>query len=371
MTVCSLAYWTLVFQFPLDWRGVLMDTDQGQGDTSAKEQYMNKIAVLGLGNFGTALARNWSQHGKPVHGWTVEQEVYDTIVESGVNSKYFAGFDLPGLKVTMGLAESVRDAGVVALALPSHVVLSVVDDVIVHLSEGQVLLDLAKGLAPGGQLVSRAIHEKLDAAGKSNAVAVMTGPTIAPELAAGVLTTALVACEDEAIASRLAGELTTPTFTISHAGDPLGIELWGAFKNVIALACGMSDGLSLVGGLGGDNLKAAIFTAGFREGCNLLDRLGAGRETALSPAGVGDLFVTATSPHGRNRRTGELLGSGQNLEEALGSTVMVSEGVRATRMFAERLETPDEAPFVTTLKACLDGELQAEQCVRQLINKNR
>jgi glycerol-3-phosphate dehydrogenase (NAD(P)+) len=148
----------------------------------------------------------------------------------------------------------------------------------------------------------------------------------------------------------------------------LGVELWGAFKNVIALACGVSDGLGQVSGLGGDNLKAAIFTAGFTEGCRLLERLGADPGTALSPAGIGDLFVTATSPHGRNRRTGELLGTGQALDEALGSTVMVSEGVRATRMFANRARAENlTAPFVGTVLQLLDAELSAEDCVRQLI----
>jgi glycerol-3-phosphate dehydrogenase (NAD(P)+) len=328
---------------------------------------MHKIAVLGLGNFGTALARNWSMHDKNVQGWTVEQEVYDSIVARGVNEKYFAGFDLPGLAVTMSLRDVLEEAEVIALALPSHVVLSVVDDILPLLADEQILLDLAKGLAPGEKLVSEAIHEKLDAIGRLNAVAVMTGPTIAPELAAGVLTTALVACDDEDVAEYLAGALSTPTFAIGFATDPLGVELWGAFKNVIALACGMSDGLAKVGSLGGDNLKAAIFTAGFREGCRLLERLGAGRETALSPAGVGDLFVTATSPHGRNRRTGERLGMGEALDDALGATVMVSEGVRATRMFADRLGSPEEAPFVSTLRACLDGELGAEECVRRMI----
>lgn len=329
---------------------------------------MTNIAVLGLGNFGTALALNWVSHGKSVNGWTVEDEVFESIQSSGINTKYLPDFDLPGLIVTMELEAALDGAEIIALALPSHVVLSVVDDIVGLLGPDQILLDLAKGLAPGEQLVSKAIHEKLDARKLTNSVAVMTGPTIAPELAAGVLTTALVACEHETVARALATQLSTPTFQVRHANDPLGVELWGAFKNIIALACGVSDGLKQVSELGGDNLKAAIFTVGFTEGCRLLARLGADPDTALSPAGVGDLFVTATSPHGRNRRTGELLGSGQDLQEALGSTVMVSEGVRATRMFAERARVEHlDAPFVATVLRLLDGELSAEDCVRRLL----
>lgn len=329
---------------------------------------MARIAVLGLGNFGTALARNWTAHGKAVVGWTVEEEVFASIQERGVNEKYLPGVELPGLTATMDLAEAIEGVGLIALALPSHVVVEVVDDLLPLLPPTPVLLDLAKGLAPGEMLVSEAVHERLQAAGRSNPLAVMTGPTIAPELAAGVMTTSLVASTDEALAKRLAEQVSTPTFTVRHAADPLGVELWGAFKNVIALACGLSDGLKGAGRLGGDNLKAALFTAGFTEACRVLAALGARPETAFSPAGVGDLFVTATSPHGRNRRAGELLGKGLSLDEALGSTVMVAEGVRATRMFAARTQAEDvPAPFVQLVLALLDGQLDPETCVRRML----
>ena len=329
---------------------------------------MARIAVIGLGNFGTALARNWALHGKAVVGWTVEQEVFDSIRRRQVNDKYLPGVALPSLAVTQSLREAIDGAAIIALALPSHVVLDVVDELLPLLGPASVLVDLAKGLAPGETLVSEAIAARLEAAGCSNPLAVMTGPTIAPELAAGVMTTTLVAAKDQALAQRLAEHLSTPTFTVRHAADPLGVELWGAFKNVIALACGLSDGLKRTGSLGGDNLKAALFTAGFGEACRVLAALGAHPETAFSPAGVGDLFVTATSPHGRNRRTGELLGSGQSLDAALGSTVMVSEGVRAARMFAARTEAEGiPAPFVKLVLSLLDGQLDAETCVRQML----
>lgn len=335
---------------------------------------MISIAVLGLGNFGTALARVWSLHGNPVRGWTVEQEVFASIRETGVNAKYLPDVELPGAEVTMDLDAALDGAEAVVLALPSHVILEVVADIAPLLADGQMLLDLAKGLAPGERLVSEAITEQLEAAGCESPLAVMTGPTIAREVAAGVLTTALVASEEVAVAQALADSLSTDTLTLRYADDPLGVELWGAFKNVIALACGVCDGLGRKdgaggkNGLGGDNLKAAVFTAGFREACRLLAAMGAHPDTALSPAGVGDLYVTATSPHGRNRRTGELLGSGQRLDDALGSTVMVSEGVRATRMFAARAAADGiEAPFVARVLALLDGAVNAEECVRGLL----
>ena len=293
---------------------------------------MAAIAVLGLGNFGTALARNWLEQGHEVRGWTVEEEVFVTLRDSSINAKYLPGVEMPGLLPTMEIAEAVHGAELVVLALPSGVVLEVVDQLLPHLQNEQILLDLAKGLAPGDQLISDVIEEKLAAQGLSNPLAVMMGPTIAPELARGVYTTALVASRDAALAQRLAEDLTTRTLSLAAASDPLGAEYWGAFKNVIALACGVVDGLK-EDGRGGDNLKAAVFTAGYREAVRLLPELGAAPETALSAAGIGDLFVTATSPHGRNREMGERLGKGQTLEEAQGEMVMVSEGVRDARMF--------------------------------------
>ena len=268
----------------------------------------------------------------------------------------------------MHLEEALDGVEIIVLAVPSSVILGVVDQVIPHLRPGHVLLDLAKGLAAGNKLISEAIQQKLTDAGKSNTLAVVTGPTIAPEVASGVMTTALVASEDVSVAQHLATTLTTQTFILHPATDPAGAELWGAFKNVVALACGLVDGLKQVGSLGGDNLKAAIFMAGFKEGCLLLSQLGAKAEVAFGPAGLGDLFVTATSPHGRNRTMGEKLGTGLTIEQALEEMHMVAEGVRAARMFGERAEDLGiNIPFTNALNTLLDGFIDAEECCRRMI----
>ena len=328
---------------------------------------MTKIAVLGLGNFGTALARNWLEAGNTVSGWTVEQEVFDSMSATSINEKYLPGVVLQGLAVSMSIAEAVKGANIVVLALPSGVVLEVFDQVLEHITDDQVLMDLAKGLAPGDQLISDVIEEKLQATGKHNPLCVMMGPTIAPELARGVYTTALVASKDAELAARMAQTLTTKTLSLAAADDPLGAEYWGAFKNVIALACGVVDGLK-EDGRGGDNLKAAVFTAGYREGSTLIPKLGASADTALSAAGIGDLFVTATSPHGRNREMGERLGKGQTLEEAQGDMVMVSEGVRAARMFQAMFARAEiAAPFVDTVCALLDGQVDMDEFLQRVM----
>lgn len=330
---------------------------------------MAHIAVLGLGNWGTAIARLWLQDGHSVNGWTIEDEVYASIMTDDVNEKYLPNRSIKGLEVTMRIEDAIHDAEIVVLAVPSAHILDVVESLLPHLRPSHVLLDLAKGLAPGKRLISEAIEGMLEANNMSNALAVLTGPTIAPEAADGVMTTALVASSDLSIATRLANTLTTPTFVLHPASDPVGAELWGAFKNVVALACGLVDGLKQVGTIGGDNLKAAIFSAGFKEGCLVLPQLGARADVAFGPAGLGDLYVTATSPHGRNRSMGEKLGKGLTLEQALDEMHMVAEGVRAARMFKQRSEDMGmDLPFVAALNDLLDGTISPEECCRRMVN---
>ena len=329
---------------------------------------MSKIAVLGLGNWGTALAHSWANDSHKVIGWTVEEEVYGTIMETGVNEKYLPGQEL-NIDVTMDIGEAIEASELIVLSLPSGVILSVIDDVIPHLRPSHVLLDLAKGLAPaeegGSGLISEAIESKLSQAGLSNSVVVLTGPTIAPEVARGVITTAMVAGHDISVATRIADRLSTDSIILVPTEDSVGCELWGAFKNTVALSCGVVDGLR--DSIGGDNLKAALITVGFGEGQRLLPMMGAKPETAFGPAGLGDLYVTSASPRSRNRTLGEKLGTGKSLDEALGEMHMVAEGVRAARMFAERAAALGcDVPFIDSLCALLDGAISADECVRSM-----
>ena len=269
----------------------------------------------------------------------------------------------------MRLEECLENAEIIVLALPSSVILDVVKDLIPLLRPSHVLIDLAKGLSPEGGSISEAITELLRAENKLNPVAVMTGPTIAPEVAKGVITTALIACKDHSIADKLVQRLTTEHLLLHAADDPIGAELWGAYKNIVAVACGISDGLKQITEKGGDNLKAAIFARGFSEGCLLLSEMGAKPSTAFGPAGIGDLYVTAASPYGRNRTLGEKLGSGLNLKEARAEMHMVSEGVSATYIFHQKLaEMGIDNPFISTLKSLLDDEIDAETCLTTLLS---
>ena len=330
---------------------------------------MARIGVLGLGNWGTALALAWSNDGHNVMGWTVEQDVYESMMTVHENKKYLPGYQIPDLDCTMEISDVTESCEILVLALPSSVILEVVDLLMPSLRPSHLLVDLAKGLAPsdegGSGMISDAIERRLSDAGKSNQVVVMTGPTIAPEVARGVITNALVACHDIGIAERVAERLSTDSLILTPAEDPIGAELWGAYKNCVALACGLVDGLKDT--IGGDNLKAALVLSGYSEGIGLLEEMGADPKTAFGPAGIGDLYVTATSPRSRNRTLGEKLGSGKSLEESLEEMHMVAEGVRATRMFLNRSERMGRpTPFLSTLGSLLDGGIEVEDAVRRM-----
>ena len=334
---------------------------------------MTKIGVLGLGNWGTALANIWAKDGHSVIGWTVETEVYESMVLNNVNEKYLPDVKLPGVDATLDIGAVCDVSELLILAVPSGVILSVVDQLLPHLRPSHVLVDLAKGIAPEDEgdsgLISAAIEKRLNGVGLTNPVVVLTGPTIAPEVARGVLTNALVAAHDRSVAERVASRLSTDTLILKAADDPVGAELWGAFKNTIALACGIVDGLR--DGIGGDNLKAALVPIGFAEGRKLLILLGAEEDTSLGPAGLGDLYVTSTSPRSRNRTLGQKLGEGKSLEEGLAEMHMVVEGVRAARMFRKRAsQVGCSAPFIESLNILLDGGITAEECVRSMVEQS-
>ena len=330
---------------------------------------MARIGVLGLGNWGTALALVWRNDGHNVLGWTVEQDVYESMMTVHENKKYLPGHEIPEMDCTMEISDVTESCEILVLALPSSAILEVVDMLIPSLRPSHLLVDLAKGLAPsdegGSGMISDAIERRLSDAGLSNQVVVMTGPTIAPEVARGVITNALVACHDIRIAERIAERLSTDSLILTPAEDPTGAELWGAYKNCVALACGLVDGLKDT--IGGDNLKAALVLSGYSEGIGLLEKMGADPETAFGPAGIGDLYVTATSPRSRNRTLGEKLGSGKSLEESLEEMHMVAEGVRATRMFLNRSERMSHpTPFLSTLGSLLEGSIEVEDAVRRM-----
>lgn len=283
-----------------------------------------KIFVLGSGGWGSALAILLHNNGHKVTMWTFFQEECERLQRERANEKLLPGVKIPEeIEITNEMT-GVQDAEMVIMAVPSFAVASTAESLAAVLPEGIPVVNVGKGLdAKHGycrfsETIDRALHGK-------NPVVALTGPTHAEEVSRGV-PTAIVA----ASASRQAAELTqdvfmSDVFRVYTSPDIVGAELGGAFKNIIALGAGISDGLGL-----GDNSKAAFMTRGLTEIARLGVTLGARQDTFAGLSGVGDLIVTCCSMHSRNRRAGILIGQGKTAKEAMEEVGAVVEGYYAT-----------------------------------------
>ncbi len=269
---------------------------------------MATITVLGSGAFGLALAIMCHEAGHEVIVWSKFASELEEIRTTGESSK------LKGVKIpkTLTMTEDIRCVGgkdIVIVGIPSSFVRDVAKDAAPYLSSETVLVDTSKGLEAGSyKRMSEVLHEECP----HNPIVVVTGPSHAEELSIGIPTTVVAACEDVRYAEYIQDILTTESLRVYVNADVIGCELGGAMKNIIALGCGISDGLGF-----GDNTKAALMTRGIHEITSLGLAMGAEFDTFSGLTGIGDLIVTCTSMHSRNRRAGILIGQGVSPEDAV------------------------------------------------------
>ncbi len=269
---------------------------------------MAKIVVLGAGAFGLALANTCIDANHEVTVWSAFAPELEELRTKHESSK------LPGVKISEQISLSddlhcLDDADVAIIGIPSSFVRSVAKQISPFLQAKTVLVDTSKGIeAETYKRMSEVIEEECP----HNPVVALTGPSHAEELSLGIPTTVAVACKDVQYAEYIQDIFTTATFRLYVNTDVIGCELGGAMKNVIALACGISDGLGY-----GDNTKAALMTRGIHEITQLGMAMGAELDTFSGLTGIGDLIVTCTSIHSRNRRAGMLIGQGVSPEEAV------------------------------------------------------
>ena len=280
-----------------------------------------KIAVIGSGAWGTALAIRLHKNGHDVTMWTFEKELIPEMETTRRNPR------LPAAPLPEGLAVSpdyacASGCKMVVIASPSAPMRSVCRGVAPHLDEDAVLVSVTKGIELGTQLrMSQIVAQET---GKE--VVVLTGPSHAEEVAIDIPTGLLAACPNQALAEFVQDAFMCDTLRVYTSSDPVGAELGAALKNVIALCAGISDGVGY-----GDNTKAMLMTRGLTEISRLGISLGAKKETFAGLAGVGDLIVTCTSMHSRNRRAGILIGQGKTAQEAMKEVGAVVEGYYAAR----------------------------------------
>jgi glycerol-3-phosphate dehydrogenase (NAD(P)+) len=282
------------------------------------------VAVLGAGSWGSAFAKILADAGREVAIWARRAPVAEAIRSRGQNPEYLPDLRLPDRVTATGDAvEAISGAEVVVLAVPSQTLRGNLAEWAGHLAPDATLVSLMKGIELGTtKRMSEVIVETAKVA--ADRVVVVSGPNLAPEIAAGQPAATVVACTDVGRATLVQRAVTTPYFRPYTNDDVIGCELGGAVKNVIALSYGMATAMGF-----GDNTRAMLITRGLAETARLGVALGADPLTFAGLAGMGDLVATCSSPLSRNRTFGEHLGRGESLEEAQVATRQTAEGVKS------------------------------------------
>lgn len=329
---------------------------------------MSRIAVMGGGAWGTAIALSLAQRGgHAITLWTHSDQVAESIRVYGENRQFLPGFPLPSsIAVTNDVAGALSGAAIIVSVMPSHHVRASYERFAPHLRAGQLLVSATKGLEDETYLrMSQIIAQVLDSHGLDLRCAVLSGPSFAQEVAAGSPTAVTIASEDAAAAVEVQREFSSATLRLYTNEDVVGVELGGALKNVIALAAGVVSGLGL-----GHNSTAALITRGIAEMTRLAVACGGRRETLAGLSGLGDLVLTCSGSLSRNRWVGMQLGKGRRLPEILAElNGKVAEGVRTTAaaLGLARLHGV-EMPIAGEVSAILNGK-DPVQAMEELMSR--
>lgn len=325
---------------------------------------MSKINIIGSGGWGTAIAIMLAKCGHDILLWSyMEQESRD-LEEYRENKPFLPGIRIPeSVNFTWDISKCAN-ADLIITAVPSHAMRTTAKNLAPFLSKGQLVLNISKGLEENTlYTMSQVLKEELPQC----EIAIMSGPSHAEEVSRGIPTTNVVAASTEEIANRIQDMIMNPTFRIYTNPDMLGVELGGSLKNVIALCAGVLDGLNM-----GDNTKAALITRGIVEISRLGVAMGANPETFNGLSGIGDLIVTCTSMHSRNRRAGILIGQGKSCEEATASVKMVVEGIKtcnAAKKLSDKLGI--EMPIVNEAYKVLFENAPVKNAIPNLMARDK
>ena len=286
-----------------------------------------RASVIGLGAFGTALANTLASRADDVRAWAREPAVVEAINKGRENKTYLPGIPVsPRVRATLSLEEALSGSELVVFATPSHATRDVVRKALPHLPEHVPLLTVAKGIENETLMTMTQLLEDCLPEQYHPSIAILSGPSFAKEMAAGMPTVVTIAAHHEKVAQKIQAALQTETFRTYTSVDVIGVELGGALKNVIAIAAGISDGLGF-----GLNARSAVITRGLAEISRIAVAMGANPLTLMGLSGLGDLVLTCTGDLSRNRRVGIELGKGRPLEEVLAGMTQVAEGVKTAR----------------------------------------
>jgi len=329
---------------------------------------MSRIAIIGAGAWGTALAIVLGRKGQhSVQLWAFEREVVDSIATNRENSLYLAGLKLPpGVTATHDYAEALAGAEIVVSVMPSHHCRAVFQHIHPYLMPQTLLVSATKGIENTTHMRMTEIIQSVveHAKGFSPRVGALSGPSFGQEVGRGDPTAITIASRDSELAQTIQREFSDPAFRVYTNDDVIGVELGGALKNVIAIAAGICSGLEL-----GHNSVAALITRGLAEITRLAVACGGKPETLAGLAGVGDLVLTCTGSLSRNRMVGYELGKGRKLADVLaGLDGKVAEGVRTTRAaMGLARELGVEMPITEQMELILDHGKSSREALRDLM----
>lgn len=323
---------------------------------------MNSVAVLGAGAWGTALALQAVRAGASVRLWARDAERARAMQAERLNARYLPGIALPpGLSVTADLAAALEGAALALLVVPAQHLRALLGALPARLPP---LLVCAKGVEQGSLKLPLEVLAEV----RPEALAgVLSGPNFAHEVAAGLPAAAVVASAEPAPREAADALLATPGFRLYASADPVGVQVGGAAKNVIAIAAGVVSGAGL-----GENARAALVTRGLAELTRLAVALGGRAETAAGLSGLGDLLLTACGPGSRNTSLGMALGQGRSVAEVLAGRAGVTEGVAtAPALLARAARAGVELPVCEAVAALLAGEATVPQAIARLLARPR
>lgn len=325
---------------------------------------MASISILGAGSWGTAVGVMLAKNGHSVRMWSHNEEKCYDLKKYRENKPYLPGVEIPqNIEFTSDIS-TCQNTDITIIAVPSHAMRETARKFRPYTKEGQIILNISKGLEDDTHYtISQILRDELP----DCEIAVMSGPSHAEEVARGIPTTNVISAQSEECAEKIQDTIMNPSFRVYTNPDMLGVELGGALKNVIALCAGILDGLNL-----GDNSKAALMTRGIVEIARLGTAMGANPETFYGLSGIGDLIVTCTSIHSRNRRAGILIGQGKSCDEATAEVNMVVEGIKTCRAAKELAASLNiEMPIVNEAYKVLFEGMPPENTVSNLMNRSK
>jgi glycerol-3-phosphate dehydrogenase (NAD(P)+) len=327
-------------------------------------EMIKKATIIGNGGMGSVCAMLLSENGLDTTLWGHDADELATIAAAKENIIFLPGYPLPeSLTYQADDSAAIADAQLLVSAVPCQFLRSVWTRLKPHLPASGPIVSITKGIEIGTLLRPTQILTEL--LGPSHPLATLSGPNIADEIAGGLPATATVACTDAALAQQIQQAFNTPMFRVYTNDDCIGVELAGAMKNVIAIAAGVIDGIGA-----GDNAKAALITRGLAEIQRLGVALGANEKTFTGLSGLGDLFTTCVSPKGRNRGFGERIGKGASVDEAIGATQSVVEGVPTCGGIVELAKKHHvEMPITESIYSIIQKQKTVKEAIADLMTR--